>query len=336
MRFNRASLSVFAVSVVFLVSVGQVRAQSSTSSPYLDKLRASIPSEQAVSSDGYSEKLRAEARERAGAEEKGKPDRYTDHLRSTDPELGKTESADGYSKKLQTNALKTPDRKSAIQSVNDGTSALKPRFEKEATRAAGIRFMAAGSRNYAAKSGTGKRKFDQVYGSGWDPDIQVYYEHQLLRSGYGNIGLQGSFGFGIFRGEGAFDYPLFRENGQAFGSPKTQYRFITIPLHVGGRFTLTLGKYVQPYAAVGPLAVAYLESRTDNKSDKWGRSFGYMGQLGANILLDDLTPEFLWDLYAGLGVRHYYVTLDYTRIATPNSDVDFDSNLVSLGFTYEF
>lgn len=308
-------------------------AESSSKQPYIDLIKKGMPeaeSKNGASSEGYTERLRQKLPARNQESSEG----YSQKLKDTDP--GAKTPSQGYSEKVKS-GLPPSDSGGAIQAVSEGRSDLKPKKSGTVRNAAGFRMAAQANRDIVGTNGAASRKFSEIYGDGWAPDFTLFYEWQPIRGWYGNFGLHTSIGFQYFASTAKFEYSLTKPNGTAFGTTsRTDLKFFTVPVHVGGKYTFTVSKYLQPYAYFGPAAIFYMERRSDRGGTVSGYSKGMMGGGGANILMDFLSPTSSWDLYSDYGIKHFYLTVDYTRMFTFASDLQFTISQISAGLSYEF
>jgi hypothetical protein len=204
--------------------------------------------------------------------------------------------------------------------------------------AVAVKIGASMTRNI--QSSAAYRSFADVYGSGWNPNVLLTYEFQPFHSEwFGNVGFVLGTGVAYQGGQGAFQYNL--ENpaapGTYFGSSsRTKFQFFAVPLLAGVNYRFNLLRVLRPYVQFTPTLIGYKEARSDGQTGNRGYSKGFYANGGVNILLDWMDRKATWSLYETQGVKHYYLTVDYSQLTTFASEVSFNVSGVSAGLTYEF
>ncbi len=311
---------------------GALAAESGSQQPYIDQLKQGLePQGQA---EGRPDSFIQSERERLG-----KPEgtgNYIETLQRSLPEDSRPRSSLIESEKRR---LGPGDPKGgAIQAVKEGHSELKSKRGGPIHHAAGFKFGTTMSRTIVASAGAGGRTFSEVYGDGFTPDLQGFYEYQPFHSEwFGNVGLVVGGGLSVRSGTGAFAFNLPKPGGGFFGtSSRTKFQFFTLPLWFGANYRFNLFRVLRPYLQVAGVVMGYVEMRSDERAGHRGNARGVMFSGGVNILLDWIAPSAAADLYHSFGIQHYYLTIDYTRLDTFSGDVDFVFSGLSLGMTYEF
>lgn len=306
-------------------------AETSTQ-PYIDKLKQSLPEEK---SSGSSSQPFIDS-QKSKLESAPSPQGYSEKIRQTDPEKTQ-ESSSGFTEKERIK-LEPETQGSAIDAVHQGKSELKLKRAGSITKAAGVRVGVFNERAIKVMSGT--QDFYNVYPKKWVPDVSLFFEVQPFHSEwFGNFGFWGSAGYMQFKGQGQFAQTLYNPvTNQSFGSgSRTEFRFNVLPLAAGINYRFNLLRYVRPFVMAGGLVVPYWENRSDDKSGHRGRSQGYYATAGVAILLDWLSRGSAWDLYDEAGVKHYYLTIEYSRMETLGKrDVQFKTSGLYSGFSFEF
>jgi hypothetical protein len=300
-------------------------------SPYIDNLKEGLAP---PSTESHIEALQKQQRDRGEVNEGYEG--YVEELRRTDGEASQPAQSfiEAEKKKL---TPKSSD--GAIAAVHEGRSSLKARIEGEINHAIGFRYGVSPTRSISAEAGTQLRDFDSVYGSKYAPELALFYEYQPFHSEWlGNVGIFGSAGVGFFRGNGSFKIQL---TNPVTGNPfpvqsNTSFTFVEIPVTVGLNYRFNLARILRPFVMAGPTLIGYIESRDDQVSGNRGTSRGLLVVGGVSIFLNWLAPGSTWDLYAQHGVKHYYLTIDYSRLTTFQGAVDFQVSGLSAGLTYEF
>lgn len=326
MRARLATLALLAA------QSGAVAAEEGSHQPYIDQLRQSLePS--APAGDRPSPYIQAE-KERLGKQEG--TGTYIETLQRTLPEKPQSQGSFLESEKRR---LGPGDAKGGtIQAVKEGRSELRAKRDGPIHHAAGFKFGTSMSRTIVASAAAGGRTFSEVYGDGFTPDLQAFYEYQPFHSEwFGNVGLMVGGGLTARTGTGAFAFNLPKPGGGSFGiSSRTKFQFFTLPLWFGANYRFNLFRLLRPYVQAAGVVMGYVEMRSDDRAGHRGNARGVMFSAGVNVLLDWIAPSAAVDLYASFGVKHYYLTIDYTRVDTFSGDVDFALSGLSLGMTYEF
>ena len=320
-----------------LLPAGDLRAQDDEY-PYLNQLKQELNTGETGSSDSYTQKLLKKMDEESGKSPPAE-ESYSESIRKN--ELSpKVSSPSNYSEQEK---LKIPPKEEggAIQALHEGRSELKGEKSGFIRNAIGFRYSDGGlmSRNFSAAGQN--RPYSDVYGSSYSPDLSVFYEYQPFHSElYGNIGFFGMGGMGYGSGTGAFARSLKKPGGAATDTfpleSKTQFQFYTIPVAVGLSYRFNLMRILRPYIWLGPAMMGYIENRSDDQKGTRGFSRGFVVSSGVALMLDWILPGTSWDLYSELGVKHYYLTFDYTRFVSVGSDVLLSSSGFYAGFMYEF
>lgn len=323
--------------------------EEKSNTPYIDSIREELKqqdSQKQQDSESYTEKLkkqiqkRDEEKKRETGEPADKP--YIDQLREEDPSLQKKPVNDYIDKKKAT--IPPEKQGGAIDAFNRGQSELHAKQTGEITGAFGFKLGAASNNNISAGDSQA-RNFSDVY-SGWAPQFQLYYEWQPWHSEFwGNVGLVGSIGVSYFNGFGKFKFAV-PKGCQAPGpctpgsffpeDSETRFSFWEAPVWVGLDYRFNLFKYVRPFVMAGPMALVWFESRDDDQPGFRGVSKSFYASGGVSILLDWISPSQAWDLYMEHGIHHYYLTLDYSKITTFASTVNFDVSTFNIGLAFEF
>jgi hypothetical protein len=149
----------------------------------------------------------------------------------------------------------------------------------------------------------------------------------------------GSVGLGYYHGNGNFAVDLAKPDGSGefFGTAsRTKFQFFTLPVMAGLSYRFNLLRILRPYVMAGPTLIGYVEMRNDSKEGNRGYSTGVYFSGGVSILLDWISKTSSWELYSNEGVKHYYLTIDYSRLSTLSGDVSVAVSGVYAGLTFEF
>lgn len=326
-------------------------AEGESVQPYIDSVKEELDETHPVPKHGaesYIESIQKKLREEDPDQELSSQDPnggYIDQLRRDYPEkLAPPPAApDGAlvqpyidAQKLE---LEPKESGGAIQAVKDGTSELKARRDGNIHHAFGLKYGASLTRNITAPAGTAANNFNDIYGANYAPDLSFFYEYQPFHSEWlGNIGIIGMAGVGYFSGNGRYPFALNKPGGGQFGltAASSRVQFFSLPVTVGVDYRFNLFRILRPYVMVGPTAIGYLEIRLDGGSSFRGVSSGFLAQAGVSLLLDWLSRGASWDAYAEHGIKHSYLTLDYTRLTTFSGDVNFAVDGIVAGLAFEY
>ncbi len=344
-----AGLVLWRRAALLVVFLGLAAPLAQADQPYLDRIKRSLNEEEALSDaqspadgQGYSEKLRGELKAKGKTGDPGK--NYTGRIQSLiqeeQAESGeKAEPSEAYTSTLKKKLTPASPEESAIARVRRGESELKIRKEGDIHFLGGFQMGASATRSVRDLGGVTNASLETIYGTSWVPDVRFHMEWQPFHSEwFGNIGFQGTAGFTLQTGKASFQFPLSDPvSGEPFGSTsRTELRFITVPVTVGATYRFNLLRWIRPYVQGSGLIVGYSETRSDGLADKSGYSSGVSWGGGANFLLNPLFPSVTRDLYLSSGVHHLYLTVDWSQQLTKEGDLEFSSNTVSAGLSYEF
>ena len=304
--------------------------------PYIDELKKDLPEAENPVKQGesYTENIKKKLK----TDDQIPDGQYIDVLKESNPEAFEKKSEGSFIEE-QKAKLEPVEKTSAISAVSEGKSELKPRYDGPISHAFTVKIGASLTRSITAP-GVQLSSFKNLYGENWAPDGMFLYEYQPFHSEwYGNIGFVLGTGLAYYHGKGSFKYNL--ENpakpGTYFGSAsQTKFQFFTFPLIGGVNYRFNLFRILRPFVQVAGVAMGYLERRDDNKDGNRGYSKGIFVTFGTNINLNWIAPSASWSLYESFGVKKYYLTVDYSRLTTFASDVDFTISGISAGLAYEF
>ncbi|MEK6704244.1 MAG: hypothetical protein AABZ06_00485 [Bdellovibrionota bacterium] len=301
--------------------------------PYIDSLKEEL------NVNDESESFINSVKKKFQQEENSTTSSYIEELKATDANSGRTDESTGYTEKEKAKLSTTPTG-GAIEALNQGRSQLHARIEGDIRHALGVRIGTSTIRDITASAGAGLRFFNDVYGTGWAPDITFMYEFQPFHSEwFGNIGLVFGAGVAYYSGYGSFQFQL--TNAQDGNSPfpatsHTKFQFFSVPLTAALDYRLNLFRVFRPFILAGPTVISYFESRNDSVSGHRGRSTGLLFSGGVAVLLDWFSKSSAWDLYAEHSVKHYYMTLEYNRISPLSGGVRFAVSGIYAGLTFEY
>jgi len=306
-------------------------AETGSIQPYIDQLKKDMPPSEGKREGSFIESVR----QKLPSEPSGS---YIDHLKSNFEQAPERKSAIEKERARQSAEGKN-QTSGPIEKLKTGKSELELRRPGEIGNAMGFRIGATLTRDITATNGAGAKNYSDIYGGDRVPEISLFYEFQPFHSEwFGNVGFFGNMGVGFDSGKGTFQYqPPNAGGGAAFtAESRTRFKFFYAPVVAGMNYRFNLFRIVRPFVMAGPALIPYWETRDDSKPGVKGFSRGLYVSAGASLLLDFVNRASAWDLYEAHGVKHYYLTVDYSRLTTSVGDVLFNVNGFSAGFTFEF
>lgn len=329
--------------VLFVIlALSQKALAADSVQPYIDHLKKKGDSS-TPSGESYTESLKKQL----GPYPQTSEPSYIDHLRAKDPQLKQpythpfthsgsdpSEPSFIHQEKLK---LEPEDPTGAIKAYKEGRSELKPKIQGDINHLFGFRYGISLTRDFSASSTTQAQNFQDIYGSNYAPDLSIFYEYQPFHSEwFGNIGLVGIGGVSYFHGTGVFGTSLSQAGGEAVTTPQeTKLQFFVLPVTVAIDYRFNLFRIVRPYILAGPSLIGYWERR-ETGSNYQGISHGVTVMGGVAILLDWFSAGSRWDMYSNYGIKHTYLTLDYSRLIPVGGDVRFSVYGVLAGFSFEY
>lgn len=344
MRFSYSP----AVFLALIAASLSAHAEEGSVSPYIDQLKAKMeregktttePERTAENPDPYIQSVRNKMREsEAPARTAENPQPYINELKAKNPSLNEAPKGQGYAEEAKSK-LPSKDETGAIQALNEGRSDLHLKRPGSINAGFGVRLATGMSHSFSADAATQANSFSSIYGSGWVPDLALIVEYKPFYSEtYGSLGFIGSAGAGIFKGNGRFEHQLLKPDGVTpFSmSSLTKMTFLSVPLMVGAKYQFNLSHIIRPYAIASPTLIGLSEARNDGIGTKRALSKGFTTSVGAAFLLDWINGGNSWNLYQDFGVKHFYLTVEYTKLTTISSPVDVSYSGLNAGFTFDF
>lgn len=305
--------------------------------PYIDELRQEYSLQPEPESAGsYTGTIQKDLRSRDEASESAQGVGYSEEIRgSLEPEPAAPSS---YTEELK-RKLGPPETGGAIEAFHQGRSELSARRGGEIHSMLGVKLGAGLSYDVSAAAGYSGRLFDGLYGGRYAPTLSLLYEYQPYHSEwFGNFGLWGSTGVSYHHGAGTFEFPLvIPGSSERFtNQSETKFQFFTVPISLGLDYRFNLLRIFRPYVMAGGSLIPFWESRNDTRSGYRGVSRAVTFTGGVSVLLDWISADSSWDFYSAWGVKHYYLTIDYTRLMTIASSIDFSISGLNAGLAFEF
>jgi hypothetical protein len=337
---------VIAATLATLVSPYFAYSEEKPVSPYIDQIRREMderdrakrdnsePTDSSNTVDPYLQSVRKKL-DREKPQSETSSESYTEQQKKLLAAPKNPTGSESYSD--QEKAKLAPESNpSAIQAVKEGKSELHARRSGEIHNAAGIRI--GPSLTHDVTASTGLRPFNDIYGSNAQPDVELFYEYQPWHSEwYGNLGIFGQTGVGYAHGKGVFQFPVANPSANTKDtSSSTTFQFFTVPVTVGLNYRFNLFRYLRPFVMAGPSEIIFYEGRSDGQDGHTARSTGFLATGGVSILMDWISGQSSQDLYSSNGIKHYYLSIDYSRLSTFSGDVRVTVSGIYAGFTFEF
>lgn len=314
------------ISILVFALTSQTHAEE-VSTPFIDSLKKNMP--QTDSSEGYAEKIQSNL-------EKDSSEGYSQDIQNA---LPPQPNANGYSERIQYR-LEDKDQGGAIQALKEGRSELQLKRPGKFLGAIGFRFAFQTTSDVTFNNNTSAatgRTFDSLYGTSWDPDGQLFLEHRFYHNEQSvSLGLSATIGVAYRKTTGSFEFQPNKPGGGTYpANSNTTFEFFTVPLSIGGTLRLNTLNFIRPYVTAGPSLTYYNESRNDGIKGNQGYSYGALTTAGVNLMLDWISRSSAWDMYESTGVKHYYLSLDYSRLTTFSGDIRFNNSAIYGGLTFE-
>ncbi len=320
-------------------------ADEKSSTPYLDEMKREIQEmdiatgrKDAQDEGSFTEKVKSRLNKEDKEKDREDYEGYTDRLRSEDPKAKEKKDGTDFIDQEKRTMGPAPEPGGAIQAVHEGRSELHARKRGEIHHAAGVKVGASLTRVINA-GGAQLRSFEEIYGDNYAPDVTFFHEYQPWHSEwYGSIGLLSSLGVSYFHGKGIFGIQLLKPDGVTKypSESETTFQFFTLPITMGIDYRFNLARIIRPFVSASLAEILYYEYRNDDGDSHRGHSEGVLLQGGASILLDWISGNSSWDLYMDHGVKHYYLTVEYSRLTTFSGDVSMNVSGIYAGLTFEF
>lgn len=316
--------------------------------PYIDHLKermkpSSEPSPTPDLPDPFIQSLKRKMRPEQERNSEN-PEPYIDSLKRKHPERygPLPESSQNVEPYIESQKAKLGpgNETSAIEAVQNGTSALKMKRPGAITGAFGFRVGTIVSHDATASGGAQSASFSSLYGQNYAPDFSLLGEYQFFHSEkWGSLGAVFTVGLSYFHGFGNYQFQLKQPDGTPFPmTSQTQFQFFAIPVSAGLDYRFNLTNYIRPFAMLSPTGIAFFESRSDNLAggNHHGLSKGFQTAIGTAILADFISRNTAWDLYTDYGIKHAYFTVEYDRLMSVASTVNFTFSGLDVGVLFEF
>ncbi|MFL5812510.1 MAG: hypothetical protein ACJ763_02945 [Bdellovibrionia bacterium] len=331
-----------------VIGMGSVQAEQKSISPYIDQQKAKMeqegkpssdPARTAENPDPYIQSIRKKMLDSGKAVEPAKGTQpYIDHLKAENPSLNEAPKSAGFAEE-EKSKLPPEERGSAIQAYHEGKSDLYLKRPGKIDASVGFKMAASVSHDFTGNPSFVANQFSDIYGNKWVPDITLQGEYKPFYSEtFGSLGFIGSAGFGIFKANARFANQIPLPSGTGFFplTARTKLTFLSIPVTLGVKYQFNLSHIIRPYAVAAPTLVGISENRNDGISAKKALSKGLTTTVGAAFLLDWISGGNSWNLYQDFGIKHYYLTVEYTKLTTISSPVDVSYSGLNAGFAFDF
>jgi len=322
--------------LLFLLIGSQSISAQTSNSPFIDKIRTQLDSESTGPEPSFIEQQREKMNQKARVPG---DENYSSRVKGTlavDPENDDYNYSVKEKLKIeQADKEKDDDRSdSAIENYRNGKSELRLKRSVDIHSALAFKVGASVNRNLTGQSAP----FSQIYGPQFPPDFTLHFEWRPYHSEwFGSLGLVSEIGVTSFRGTGTFQFQLKNPvSGQNFPTiSQVSTQFLMYPLTVGLIYRFNLLRVIRPYVQAGASVVGMMESRSDTQNVTKTYSTALNGIGGVCILLDGISKEMTWDIYAAHGVKHYYLDIEYQLQQALSGDVSLNASGVYVGFLME-
>jgi|GEM_PF-498631 len=334
-RMSTAWIALFVcmLTVSHLSWGSQTGSETNSKQPFIDEIRKTLPPEQ-NSSESYIDSVLKKIPDRSSEGS------YIENLKKEHPEKFTKSSLDTQWLEEKRNELPPKEEGGAILALQEGRSELHPRMPGDIRYAFGLRYGASLVRDVTAVPGAMIRPFDELYGSHYVPEFSLFFEYQFLRhERFASLGILGGVGLAYFHGQGTLKVNLAKPwaPGESFGQgAKTQFQFYAVPVTAALTYRMNLLNYLRPFVMAGPTGIFYMETRNDGQNGKHGYSKALSTSAGVSVLMDWLSSRDAWDSYRGSGIRHSYLTAEYSKVFALDSDVDFVASGIWAGVIFEY
>ncbi len=304
---------------------------SDTVQPYIEQLKKKIAAEDAKNGTSTPQSATSyieEQKKLLPPEKNGPTESYSESLKK---KLKTEEDSKDYSEKEKAK-IPAEDSESVITKVKEGRDAIAFKKKGEPQYAASFKLGLSPGMQVFVNNGTPSNTFSAIYGSNWNPDVWLHFEH-LLTNSYWLGSLAGTVDFGVnyASGYGVLAFP-FDGSTQS----QTRFSFVQVPFLLGIDYRLNLMKYVRPYVGASVGTMTYAEIRNDGQKNKGGISGIYSVSAGASLLLDFMDKNTSRESYLSSGLQHVYLFAEYTYLNTFTGNVTFRRGGLYAGFMFEF
>ncbi len=309
-------------------------AEENSPQPYIDRVKKELAEQDAKkgvtppSSDSYIEKIK----KKIGPGE-APAQGYSENIKK---DLPPEESSQGYAEKEKAKLPPEDVKESPIKMVKEKRDRYPVPERPPITAAFGFKLgVSPGLNVNNTKNPSAGATFDNIYGSGWQPDLILHGEKQFIHSeNFGSLAIGGDVGVSYAEGFGQLSFP--------FGDPattkaQTKFSFLQVPVMVDAYYRFNLLRALRPYVGVGVGGMFYDEIRNDGNRDKYGVSAIYDINVGAALLLDFLDPTTTGESFLSAGVQHSYLIVEYNFLDSfVQTGVTFTRDGIYAGFLFEY
>lgn len=304
-------------------------AEQVSTQPYIDRLKKKLDETNPQTPASGESYIESEKR-KLGADPTPSSQTYIEGLKQ---KLGPKEKSDGYSQEVKKNLPPEKERESPISAVKEGRDHYPVPERGEIKNA--VSFKLGVSPGLKVVNATNSVTFERIYGSGWQPDLVLHFERQMIHSeNFGSLALGVDLGVTYAEGFGQLAYGFGASNST---QSLTKLSFFQLPLILSGYYRFNLFRLLRPYVGAGLGSMFYGEVRKDSEPSKKGYAPLYSLNLGVALLLDFFDRSTALDGYLSSGIQHTYLFAEYNRLETfSKTGVTFERNGIYSGFLFEF
>ncbi len=305
------------------------QAEQTSTQPYIDRIKKKIDEKDPPPPSGgesYIDQLKREIGPSPTPSES-----YIDQLKKKIPEATPTQ---GFTEEEKKKLGPATERESPIKVVQEGRDQYPVPIRPNIKSAVSFKFGISPGVKVINPSNSNVT-FEQIYGSGFQPDLMLHYERQWLHSeNFGSLALSVDLGVSYAEGFGQLAYGFGSDNSS---QSITKLQFVQLPLLIGAYYRFNLLRLVRPYIGAGVGSMFYAEMRNDSQTGKRGYTPIYSGSLGASLLLNFFDRATSTDAYLSSGIQQTYFFLEYMRLNSfSKTGPSFERNGIYAGFLFEF
>ncbi len=229
--------------------------------------------------------------------------------------------------------------KGLLRIEKDGTYVYRTKDESTFSQTGTFRVGTMDAPTILSKDGT--TNFVTMYHGSPVPVFMFDYEWQPFTS-FGRLGIQAGVGVLIAQGNGRFacegtctDSSGADLNGQ---QSKEKYTFLALPLNLGAVYRMEWAnhQWLAPYISAGGTYIPVAELRDDNATPKAVGTPGAYGAGGLMFNISAIDHSTAFTLRNEYGIANLWLTAEYRYLKTFNEDLDFTSNIITLGIGVDY
>ncbi|PIS09883.1 MAG: hypothetical protein COT73_12365 [Bdellovibrio sp. CG10_big_fil_rev_8_21_14_0_10_47_8] len=175
--------------------------------------------------------------------------------------------------------------------------------------------------------------FNNMYGSSDLMGLQVTYEWQPFRS-FGSLGLQLESGFATASGKGYFK--TARSDGTTRAEESYNLYVVPMSAFLNYRFEYKRRQWIVPFISGGGTYFGMVEVRDDGKAPVVAGAPAVGGGGGALFCISCVDSANAFVMSQEYGIADLWLVLEARAMQGLYDDIDFTSQMISLGITVDF